>query len=234
MTSPNPPGYLTALKTMWVEALKDVFDAEYPEADFRDIFISLDYPTEEHNFPSIWLDYEDVQDVQTAGIGHAEYGEPDAEGNRRKYKRWRYGGFMSLTVVAYASLERDRLCDELIALFAFGDENSATAQFRYYIENNEFVACDVDWDRLKVTATAANSGTSYGTEGMLYERTIALSVFGEFISDGVARALAKLSAVEIEPYAQGIESQPPFPTDDGGPLPSAQPLPARPTVSRWQ
>lgn len=205
MVMTSPKGYLIGLKTMVVDGLKQVFDAEFPDPDFRNIVISLEYPVLEHNFPSVWVDYEDVQDLQTAGIGHHEWSEPAADGSQRKLQRWRYGGFVTLTVVAFTALERDRLCDWLIAVLAFGDEEAETSEFRQYVTANEFIAADLDWDRIKITATAANQGTPWGTDDMLYERTLALSIWGEFVSDGIGRPLVPLSEVNIYPRVDGVE-----------------------------
>jgi hypothetical protein len=204
MTTPisvAPPGYMVGLKTMLIEALKLTFDSEFPESDFRNLNISMEYPVEEHNFPGLWVSYEDVQDLQTAGIGHAEYGPPDVNHAVTTYKRWRFGGYVTITIVSQTSLERDRITDQLVSLIAFGEENPATLQFRSYITNNEFIGCNFDWDRIKMTGQNESPGTPWGSDDMLYERTMALSCFGEFVSSGSTNKLIALSSVQFYPLS---------------------------------
>ena len=139
--------------------------------------------------------------LQVAGVGHIEYADPSAEGNTRRISRWRFQGEASFTVVAMSSLERDRLHDEMIRVMAFGQEQSSTSEFRAYIESNEFLAVNFDFDEIDTRGFAATMGTPWQTDEMIYEAEIAMECFGEFIADDQTGTLIPLSAIDFIPLA---------------------------------
>lgn len=197
-------GYLVHLKTALVEAIKQTFDQDYPEADFRDIWTSIEYPVQPQNFPGIWVDYEDNGEVHIAGINHVEFSTP-VDGAYRRYTRWRFTGYAQFTVMALSSLERDRLYDELVRVLAFGNyfaDNPAINKFRNYVENNEFIAMNMDFDQIDPTGNAASPGTPWGTDEIVYERTINMELIGEFVSDGVTLELVPLSKVVFDIFPE--------------------------------
>jgi len=189
--------YLTRLKGMLVESLKTTFDADYVEPDFRNIHCSIEYPIEPQNYPGIWVDYEDTGPLQIAGIDHSETSEPDINLAVNRYTRWKYAGYASYTVVALTSLERDRLFDEMIRVIAFGKESTETRVFRQLVESNDFIAANFDFDRIQPRGNAAAPGTPWGTDEIIYERTLNMEVIGEFVSDAITGQLVPLSAVVL-------------------------------------
>src|SRR3954453_4451835 len=105
---------LKHLLTTFVEATKMTFDSTYPEADFRDIHVSMEYPIKKEDYPSIWVDYEDTAQLQIAGVKHGGLTAPVDEGLVRPFTRWRFSGSASFTVVALTSLECAGLFDEMV------------------------------------------------------------------------------------------------------------------------
>lgn len=190
-------GYLVHLKTALVQAVKNTFDQDYPVADFRDIRTSIEFPVDPQDYPGIWVDYEDTGSVRIAGIAHAEYSETVA-GTRRRYTRWRFQGTAQFTVVALTSLERDRLYDELVRVLAFGNYAVDAPQinaFRQTIEANDFIAMNFDFDEVEPSGNSASPGTPWGTDEIIYERTINMELIGEFVSDGLTQDIVPLSKV---------------------------------------
>lgn len=190
-------GYLTHLKTALVQALKETFDQDYPEPDFRDINVSIEYPIEPQHYPGIWVDYTDSDSLRVAGIDHHEFTEPGPDGYRRRYTRWRFAGYASFTVVAMSSLERDRLYDELVRCLAFTHESDQVPEFRNYVEDNEFIAMNFDFDEIEPRGSSVAPGTPWGTEELIYEVTLNMEVIGEFISDGSTGALVPLREIRV-------------------------------------
>lgn len=208
--------YLVPLKTMLVEAIKLTFDNDYPETDFRDIRCSLEYPLDKQDYPGIWVDYEDTKSLQTAGVDHME--RVDIAGSpEQRYRRWEFAGYASFTIVALSSLERDRLFDELVRVIAFGDVLPATYQFRTYVESNDFIACNFDWDQVEVRGNSATPGTPWGTDEIIYEKTINMEVIGEFVSDKISGSLALLSAINVLPADVYFTDPAPDDTDEDQP-----------------
>lgn len=213
---PGFTGYLVTLKTMLVEATKKTFDQNYPEEDFRDVHISIEYPVDKQHYPGIWIDYSDTAPLEIAGIKHREYTEAGPGGQRRQVTRWKFTGYASFTVVALSSLERDRLFDEMVRVIAFGIEGSQVQEFRSYIENNEFIAANFDFDQIEVQGNAATPGTPWGTDEIIYERTLNMEVIGEFCSEGISASLVPLSRIVIAEMNNLADPAyvPPLPADD--------------------
>lgn len=192
--------YLVPLKTLLVDAIKQTFDQNYPAEDFRGIHTSIEYPIDKMQYPGIWVDYQDTGSLQIAGINHREYTDPATDGTRRRYTRWRFSGYAQFTVVALTSLQRDRLYDELVRVCAFGrgTDLSPINTFREVIETNEFLACNMDFDQIEPSGNAAAPGTPWGSDEIIYERSLNMEMIGEFISDGESQALVPLSKVVLD------------------------------------
>lgn len=196
--------FLVALKTLLVEAWRATLDDDYPEVDFRGTWVSMEYPLAKANYPGVWVDFLPTADVQTAGIGHAEYVEDGlVPGQFHRVGRWRYAGVFQMTCVALTSLERDRLVDELVRVMAFGRELSTTEVFRATIETNDLVACQVQWDKFSLGGKAETPGTPWQTDEVVYEMTVSVDCQGEFVSGGTQGLLVPISQVVVASQAPG-------------------------------
>lgn len=193
--------YLVPLKTLLVHAMRETFDGEFPQPDFRsNVNIGIEYPVEKQGYPGIWVDFAEDAPLRQVGVAHIE--RTDVTGSPGAYRtgtRFRFEGTASFTVVTLSSLERDRLYDELIRTFAFGKEDVATSQFRETIENNDLLAVNAKFDEIQVGGNAAAPGTPWGTDEIIYERTVNLDLIGEFVADPVAAVLVPLSAIIVTP-----------------------------------
>jgi len=191
--------FLVHLKTVLTEAMKRTFDADFPEPDFRNLRVGIEFPAEQQDYPGIWVDFTPTTELEIVGIAHVEH-EFGEDGFARPYRRWRYGGFASYTAVALTSLERDRLFDAMVRVMAFGQEETPTSEFRAYIEQNEFLGVNFDFDQVSISGFAASPGTPWGTDDIIYEATIQMECIGEFVSEGATGTLVPLSAVKITSY----------------------------------
>lgn len=230
-------GYMTVLKTALVEALRQCFDQDYPEEDFRDINCGIEFPAEEQDYPGIWVTYSDTAPLVNAGIDHHEFTDPSLpEGYVRRFSRWRFTGTASFTVVALSSLERDRLYDELVRVIAFAREVDQVPEFRAYIESNEFVAMNGNFDEISVGGNSAAPGTPWGTDEYIYEITLNIDVLGEFVSDGSTGSLAPLSLIRIigRPTAPNDRGELEYPDETEFPLgPSDVVVEHPPAMGDW-
>jgi hypothetical protein len=192
--------YLVNLKTLLVRAMKSTLDADYVEPDMRGLLVSMEMPVREQDYPSVWVDFEPVGDLKVVGINHHEIGDPSGDGNTRRYTRWYFQGYATYTVVGMTSLERDRMFDELVRIIAFGREMPQTAEFRSIMEDNDLIAVSFDWDEIAQRGFAITNGTPWGTDRLIYEATVAMECFGEFISDGQTGTLVPLEGIRFFPY----------------------------------
>jgi hypothetical protein len=191
--------YIAPLKTVLVEALKATFDMSYPEPDFRNVHIDIEYPIDPQEYPSVWVDYDDTQDLVRAGICHLEYVDPVTDTARAAFTRWRFTGYISITVVAMTSLERDRLFDEIVRVVAFGNEDVVIGRFKRYIEANDLIAANMNTDKVQPRGAAAAPGTPWSTDELMYERTLNLEIIGEFIPNATTGTLIPLSKILLIP-----------------------------------
>lgn len=209
--------YLVPLKTAIVEALRATFDADYPQADFQKLQVSIEYPATQAEYPGLWVNYEDTDEVQIAGIGHKEFISKPGD-VYSEVTRWRFAGTISITCVAMTSLERDRLYDEVVRTFAFGRENQSLSAFRDKIETNDFIAMNVNFDNLQPYGDNQSQGTPWQTDEYIYEKSLSMEVIGEFVGDPSTMDLVKLSAVVVEgtPLPTQTSPWPESPVGSGG------------------
>ncbi len=209
--------YRVPLKSILVYALKQVFDAEFPEADFRDANVGIEYPVDKQGYPGIWVDFSETAPLRQAGVAHLEQTVTDGT-SVRTGTRFKFEGTATFTIVALTSLERDRFYDEIIRVFAFGNEDPATNQFRQVLENNDFIAVNAKVDEIQVGGNASAPGTPWGTDEIIYETTISLDLIGEFVANPVARELHLLSEIVVYPIVDTDIQQddvPVYPPSDG-------------------
>lgn len=193
--------YLTVLKSAIVEALRATFDSDYPEPDFRDTWCSIEFPIEQANYPGIWVQYEDTQELSIAGIDHQEFTHDEVTGDWTAVTRWKFKGQITGTCVALSSLERDRLFDEVVRTFAFGRYEPDVSAFRTKIEQNDLISINISFDDLRPGGDAAAPGTPWGTDEFIYEKSVSMDVVGEFVSGPLG--LISLSKITIQPYPWG-------------------------------
>jgi hypothetical protein len=213
--------YLTALKTLLVTALQQTFDDDYPDADWRNVRVGIEYPVEPQQFPGIWVDYDDTDALTIAGVGHKEI--KDTSTGPVEITRWKFTGYVSLTIVALTSYERDRLYDEVVRVLAFGLQEAATSDFRRTIESNPYIAANCDFDTIQPRGNNAAQGTPWGTDEIIYERSLNFQVIGEFVPDvttGQLYLLSEIRLVEARDY-QGPVGENAFPEDDLAPVSAA-------------
>jgi hypothetical protein len=156
---------------------------------------------DEQSYPGIWVNYEDQDTLSIAGIDHQEYVYDDPNNpaaGSHEVTRWTFAGEVTLTFTALHSLERDRLYDQFVRVYAFSRIERAQSVFRDMIESNDFVALNVNWDELRPHGDSAAPGTPWGSDSeVVYEKSVGFDVEGEFISDPMANALVLLSAVKV-------------------------------------
>jgi hypothetical protein len=220
--------YLEKLKTAVVEAFRAEF-ATAVNPDFRtpnQPMISIEYPIDQSHYPGIWVQYADTQELTIASI---DFPEITTTGDTiSKVTRWKFGGTVTLTVVALSSWERDRLYDEVVASFTSARGDRAYP-LRAALDSNDLVGMNVNFDDLQPFADQAGLGTPWGSDEVIYERSASFDVIGEFVSRPEIRQLVPLSSVTYMKYVEGT-SEPPWP---GPGSPTAPPTPGDWDRTHW-
>lgn len=195
--------YVVPLKTLIVEALSATFDASYPVAEFQGLRVGLEYPIDEQQYPSVWVDFDETQPLLKAGIAHQEFVDP-ADGTTpvAPFTRWKYQGYVSMTAVAMTSLERDRVYDELVRVVAFSNENGVLGRFKDTIATNDLIGATLNTDKIEARGNAAAPGTPWGTDEIMYEKSLNLEIVGEFVPDPASGTLISLSKILVIPQEE--------------------------------
>jgi hypothetical protein len=191
--------YITKVKALAVEALQAVFDEQYPVAEFRGLRCSLEYPVKQIRLPQVWVRYSDTGPLKQAGVKHTEDVDPVTGGRTHPYTRFKFEGSWEFVIVALTSVERDRVYDELIATVAFSGFDTARSRFRAYLEANDLIDLTLRTDEIESTGESAEPGTPWGTDEVLYERTLAVDLIGDFAADPETGVIVPLSKIQITP-----------------------------------
>ena len=176
--------FLAETLTTVAEGLKRTFTNDYPVSDFRDLYISPEYPAAEAEYPAIWIGFEPSGAVVRAGIDHREHLEhvTDDVTTFGEITRWRFEGMVQYTILSLSSLARARLVDEVIKVVGFGPLAEGRAPFRSFLEDNPLIALQMNYDSIEFRGQAETPGTPWGTDDVLYEVTLSSRVIGEFVS----------------------------------------------------
>jgi hypothetical protein len=194
--------YTSELKAAVVTGLRRTFTTEYPQQDFRAPWCSIEYPVEKANYPAVWVNWEDTQEVEIAGIGHVEYVE-DEHGAQHEVTRSKFGGVVTMTVAALSSWERDRLYDELVRIMVFAHKEPSVSAFRALIEHNELIAMNGDFDKVQPGGDSAAPGTPWGTDEWIYERSLSFNIIGEFVSHYDQAIPGLLRRIQVKGWMEG-------------------------------
>lgn len=193
--------YVTKVKALAIEALHAAFDAEYPVLEWRGLHASLEYPIQSVDLPEVWVRYTDTGPVQQSGVAHVENRHPETGERVKEMTRYRFQGSWEFIVVAMTSLERDRLYDELVATIAWSGFDTKRGRFRQHLIGNDWIDLTIRTDQIESTGESAAPGTPWGTDEVLYERTLNIDLIGDFIPDPETGELVLLSKIIYTPTA---------------------------------
>ena len=184
-----------------MEGLRETFDSQYPNQYFRNVNIELDYPVVNQAYPAIFVKYDDTVPLRRAGISMVEMADVNTGALVAPFARWRFQGMITLTVVSLVTaLERDNLYDEVVRVVAFGREDpTLVGRFHSYIDDNDLIASNLQTDVIHPQGADANPGTPWGTNEIMFERSLGLEIVGEFTPDPAANTLLSLSKIIITP-----------------------------------
>jgi hypothetical protein len=180
--------------------LKSVFTEEYVsmdgQPDFGGLHCSIEYPINPQDYPGVWVDFEPEGELTRGGIDDINSFLPNGNNTLTPLYLWRAQGWATYTLATLTSLQRARLHDEIVRVFAFGSDPTVAA-FRETIENNNYLAMNMDFDRIAERGSAATPGTPWGSEEIIYEVTLAMQCVIEFYSTANKDQLFPLDAIKF-------------------------------------
>ena len=198
---------------IFAEAAKVLIDGEFPLPEMQDMTVHVDYPLDVAGYPGLWVSFVPNGEVRNVGIGHVEY-QSVPEGIVEAF-RWQFSGVAEITVAALSSLERARMIDWLSKAIAFGHVNrpGPLSDFRNHVEHNDLIGLRVAWESFTVGGMAETPGTPWGSDDVIYEATVSLTVEGEYVfAPDTEEVLVPLSAIVME---EPVETSASLPTSPG-------------------
>lgn len=189
--TPTPAGVIENAKRGVIRALRATFDTQYPDDVLAGVHVDMEYPVTRESYPGVWVQFS-LNTIQRAGISQEIIG-PDGV----RYYHWRFNGRITLTVVALTSLERDRMADGLINLFAFGRYIPSMSAFSDSLNSYENVAIFLDQDALTPGGQSVNVGVPWDPDQIAYEDTYSIDCIGEFFMSTGDPTPVFLSRLEV-------------------------------------
>lgn len=183
-------GLIESVKMSFVQALRDSMQGVSLFVKGQKVGISLEYPMERLNYPSIWVQFS-ITKLNRSGIGHElQVQDPDTH-VWSFIQEWTFMGRVTLTVLALDSTTRDRLSDSLIANLAFARPpeilltapQADTKQNRSLItalDENPYVAMTLQLDTIIPGGQTASMGTPFKDDILTYEDNYSFDLVGQF------------------------------------------------------
>lgn len=202
-------GVVEAVKKAVVLALREAIgntSLSFPTKGTQ-VHIELEYPMAEEQYPGIWIQFATTR-LQRMGMAQ-EFWIKDEDDEWNAVQEWQVQGRITMTVLALSNLERDRIADSLITMFAFSrtpepvitKSQKNTNKYRQFItalDENPFVAITVNTDVLTGGGQSVNVGVPWQPDILAYTDAYSFDVVGNF--NYVFRNDGTYSLARIERY----------------------------------
>ena len=205
-------GVIEAVKRAVVMALREALIRTNITVNGSPVYVDLEYPMKKEQYPGIWVQFSVVK-LNRAGISH-EVWVQDANLNWTPIQEWMFNGRVTLTIVALKSLERDRIADSIISMFAFSrtpelvisQPNANTKQYRTLLtalDQNPYVAMTLNTDTITPGGQTASMDVPWQQDVLAYEDSYSFDLLGnfniKFTRDG-AYTLSRVDSVPVIDY----------------------------------
>lgn len=186
-----PIAYKTNIKRAVVNALRAVFDSDYPDqfGQLDNINVTNQWPDKPEQYPSIIVNFQETPgSLKSMGIGHFEH----VLGGPNTYRRWQFEGDVQLIVAAETSLARDYFSDHIVHLLAFGQTSIFTNVFLPALMENRGLDIQIMHDTLVAGGDNVENGADWGLDDFrIYTAAYSFHVFGTFTSGIVQNAYVR-------------------------------------------
>lgn len=191
--------YKIGIKKEIVNALRKVFDNDYPDEQLRGkVKVHAEYPLSEITYPMVLVKFNPGK-IQNIGIGWWEYDETK-EGDMARVLHWMFEGSLAFEVYALTPLDRDMVIVGLVNLFAFGTEIPGFVDFHNEISDYDYVAMSLMMDHMQEGGDSVVTVPWGNQDEPVFTDSITLDLIGEFFTNPTTGALVRINAVKVYPY----------------------------------
>ena len=209
-------GLIEAVKRAVITALREALAATDMRIDGQAIYVDLEYPMLEAQYPGIWVRFSPTK-LNRAGVGHEIPVKID--GVWCLIQEWMFEGRVTLALAALKSKERDRLADLVIANLAFArapdiiltKPQEDTKQYRALLTTlaaNPYVAMTLNTDEIYPGGQDENAGAPWagGDNVLVYTDSYSFDVLGQFNVKFSHDGIYELARIDVLP--ERVESVP--------------------------
>ena len=202
-------GVIESVKRAVVQALRDALTSMDMRLDGKRVYVDLEYPMEEAQYPGIWVQFSPTE-MKRAGISHELPVQIDGEWCL--IQEWQFSGRVTLSLAAIKSLDRDRLADQIIANLAFArspdliltDPTKDTRQYKSLqaaLGDNPYVAMTLNTDVIYPGGQDVNPGAPWagGENTLVYTDAYAVDLQGQFNVRFNHEGIFTLARIDVEP-----------------------------------
>lgn len=198
-------GLIVAVKSGVIAALRRALTGTSLSDETNKVHIDMEYPMVIEHYPGIWVQFS-FTSLEPSGMGHVTQ---DEDGNL--IQQWMFQGRVSLSLVALTSLERDKLADEIIMMFAFSTVPSqrvldSSGVFRdepgvlyEAIRDNPHMNVTINTDTFRPMGQSVTVGVPWDPDRLAYEDGYSFEMIGEFQSVTDKQGAVRLSRIDVIP-----------------------------------
>ena len=222
-------GPIESVKRAVVVALREAFTRTAMQISEDGIYIDLEYPLKEEQYPGIWVQFSLTKFVR-GGIGHETVVFDPGLNQWTPIQVWTFEGRVTLSLVALKNKTRDQIADRIITEIAFSrtpevwvtQPGQDTQQYRSLIaaiNDNQYVSITLNTDMVMPGGQNMEIGVPWQPDTLAYVDSYAFDLIGQtqvkFRHDGaytLARIDVNPTAVDSVPdqYAPPVPPGPPI------------------------
>jgi hypothetical protein len=185
-------GVIEAVKKSVVGALREAISntsLSFP-TEGTQVHIELEYPMSEEQYPGIWIQFATTR-LQRMGLSQEFWVQDSETKDWSAIQEWQVQGRVTMTILALSNLERDRIADSIITMFAFSrtpepvitKPRKNTNKYRQFItalDQNPYVAMTVNTDVLTGGGQTVNVGVPWQSDILAYSDAYSFDIIGNF------------------------------------------------------
>lgn len=213
-------GVIESVKRAVILALRDALTGMNMRLDGKRVYVDLEYPMEEAQYPGIWVQFSPTE-MKRAGVSHEL--PVLVDGEWCLIQEWQFSGRVTLSLAAIKSLDRDRLADQIIANLAFArnpdliltDPAKDIKQYKSLqdaLGSNPYVSMTLNTDVIFPGGQDVSPGAPWagGENTLVYTDTYAVDLQGQFNVRFNHEGVFTLARIDVVPTATNN-----IPVEDG-------------------
>lgn len=199
----SPGGFIEAVKRTLVISLRRALTDSGLSLNDQRLHVDMEYPFEEASYPAAWVQFS-FTDLIDSGLGHVQ--KVIVDDQEVDVRQWRYRGQVTITFMALSSLDRDRIADKFISVYAFSDVDysgitsaGSSTHFLQELASSPYVSLTLQSGTLRPRGQSTSVGVPWDPGQLVYEDSYNFNLEGEFQQVYIPGEGYKLRRIEVTP-----------------------------------